>query len=231
MQVDDAGYAADTTGDGGAERSDGDASVPILFRQANTGNFPDAAVANLDFLSDIAPHSAIVVALDYIGAATAVTVEDSQGNAYALLPRQPLTSDGVTGAIAVAADAKGGQNAVQVTLNARASWAFEVYIHEYSGVALTNAIDVTSTGTGSGGVLTSLTTQETSVPHELVFGFVQTFGQAAPGEGFTARTTFNNNLTEDMEVYRTGVYQATARDLRDGGANSWSAIMTTLRGQ
>src|SRR5262249_17382183 len=140
--------------------------------------------------------------------------------------------DGIHRGIALALDVKGGTTEITVTLGPgpTGTGVFEVYAHEYAGIAATNAVDVILAGSGNAadGPRVTSGAGTTSAPHELVFGFVSGTVSVSPGASFNPRSTFDRNLTEDREVLSVGSYEATATA---GPSGEWTMLMATLRGR
>jgi hypothetical protein len=113
---------------------------------------------------------------------------------------------------------------VTVRLNGSATF-LEVYIHEYSGLDTSFPLDVTASSIGNSATLDS-GPATTNFANELIFGWGPDGGGGA-GSGFTARSTFNGNITEDKVVSTVGTYNATAS--RSGGSGPWSMQMATFR--
>jgi hypothetical protein len=201
-------------------------ALPIAFEQANGDQAQNATSATVDFFTPLKVHSAVIVALDYPSSDVDVTsVKDSLGQTYAIVI-PPYDGGGWRHSIAVALDTKGGTDKVTVLLSAQVTF-IQVYIHEYSGLALTDALDQTSAGritspsdaaARSGSVIT---TQD----RELLFGFGAA-DKIEPGDGFARRTNLFGDVTEDRVVSTVGTYEATAT-----AAGDWTMLMTTFKGR
>lgn len=101
----------------------------------------------------------------------------------------------------------------------------DIMLGEYSGVALTAALDQTafSAGLNSGNVTTTAT-------HELLFGFYISNAGGFPtaGSGYTLRNTFANNFLdadEDQTVTSIGTYAA----IFTGGGGTNNTMLATFK--
>jgi hypothetical protein len=216
-KVSDSGDAADLDGSDGEAP---DAAHGIQFVQAFAGQgLPGAATATLGFALPVKAHDTIVVAADFDSLGT-LQVTDSLGNAYqsALSP----STSAIACSIAYALDVQGGMDTVHLQLSVPPQNFFEIYIHEYSGVA---SLDGASAQNGTA-LLMESGYVTTSAPADLLFGFAVT-GTAMAGSGFTARSTFNMNLTEDELTGPPGAYEATGTMVAGGG---WTMLTAAFRG-
>ena len=160
-----------------------------------------------------------VIALSFYNtAATVGTVTDSSGNTYALAA--PLTHSGTMyQAIYYAANIKSataGGNQVTVTFSKAVQYP-DIRIVEYSGLAATGTLDVTSSATSSNTAPSSGNVTTTS-PTELLFAAGSTSGVFnAAGAGYTKRVITNpdGDIVEDRVVTTAGSYAATASQSGD----------------
>ncbi len=214
--------------DGGL--SDDSGSCSICFVQAAAGGGTKGSTVSVAFANGVGAGDAIIVAvaLGAGGGATLSQVTDSLGNTYQIVvtPATSPQSDTLAQYIAFASNVLGGTDTVTVTLSS--TTYFDVYIHEYSGVALANAFDVGAAFTGTSDATNAMasgfaTTQGNS---ELIFGFGTSHGTVTPGTGFTGRSTFDGNLTEDMIAVTPGSYQATATSSNGNWAMSFGAFLS-----
>jgi hypothetical protein len=102
-------------------------------------------------------------------------------------------------------------------------------VHEYAGIATSSAFDRASSANGATAAQDGMNSGSvtTTWPRELVFGFAET-GTAAPGTGFTARSLYGDNVTEDRVVEAIGSYHATATMV---GGSEWSMMVATFKGR
>ncbi len=204
-----------------------DAASPIQFVQVNDGDSPFASVSSVDFLSPVTAHDAIVACV-YVQGTTLSDFHDSQGNTYTT-QLGPVAMPGTSAGnlyVRVALDAAGGPDTISVT-TAGTSDTILVFVHEYANVG---GIDATASAMGSGlamgtdGVATAPTATQAS--GDLIFGFVMTGGNAQPGTDFLARSTRQQNVTEDRAVGAAGPYAATAT-MQSG--DGWAVVMAALK--
>jgi len=217
----------DTGGPIDSARDVGVDAGPIAYVQGNAVNLGGVTTGDAPFLNPVTAGSALVVAFDCDDlTSTAQSVTDTLGNTFNIV-QGPANGQSIRIWTAVALDSPGGDDTVTITLSSAPGTYFEVYLHEYSGIAASGAVDVVRTGVGvdtsPDAMRSGLGT--TTFPHELVFGFGVT-GSAIVGTGFTGRTTFDGNVTEDKIVTSVGSYEtfATANE-------SWIMAMVTLRGR
>jgi hypothetical protein len=222
---------AGDTGDGGTAQDSAPETAhvdagPITFKQVIAVNPGHVATASAKLDKDVLAHSAIILAIDADGAPTISSITDSLANTY-----QPVASphDGPTGRlwIAYALDSKAGPCTITVTLAAAANTFFEVYAHEYSGIATTNAFDVLRVADGTSGATDGVRSGTAPIgANELLFAHVLS-GTVVAGTGFTGRSNFDSNLTEDRIVAQAGTYEGIATMVAGGG---WTMQMAAFRG-
>jgi hypothetical protein len=182
------------------------ASVPVTFPAAQTaGDLNIVVVGWNDTTSNVS------------------TVQDSQGNTYALAIG-PTRGTGLSQSIYYAANIKAGSNTVTVTFN-QAAAAPDVRILEYRGVT---TLDAKVGAVGSSTAANSGTATTTNA-NELIFGadIVATLTTSA-GSGFTSRiiTTPDGDIAEDKFVTTAGSNSATAT-LNSSGP--WVMQMATFK--
>ncbi len=72
------------------------------------------------------------------------------------------------------------------------------------------------------------TTATTHFANELIFGFGASSGQVTtPGQGFSVRSTFESNMTEDKFVSAAGAYNAT--ETTQNASDAWAMFMVTFK--
>ena len=165
------------------------------------------------FASNNAAGNLIVVAIGfaYTSGVTISSVTDSRGNAYQV-GQALLNPGGAAQAIYYAENIKAGANTVTVNCTPGVKFP-SLRIHEYSGLATSNSLDVSAGASGSTTSMSSGATAATSVAAELVFGAVYSVGSVTSvGSGFTLRVqdTYTSALSEDKIVTSTGAQTATA---------------------
>jgi len=164
----------------------------------------------------------ILVAFDYNAQLTVTAVADSQGNVYSQIG-SPITSPG--GAISViyyANKIKGGPDTVAVKLSANSPF-IELYLTEYHGLNATNPIDNHRGATGTTAAVSS-GPASTTVAGDIIFGYCLGDLACTAGAGFTARSTLDGNLIEDVVVGNPSAYAATA-----SATSTWTMQMVALK--
>jgi hypothetical protein len=225
--------ASDGASDGAREGSAGEGG-PITFVQTTggSGNVDGGTSVTVPFQFAVADHHALVVCVDYFATATVAAVTDSLGNTFRTIAG-PLDGQGIRNYIALAEDVRGGADQVTVALAGPYGRVIEVYLHEYAGFAAQDAFDVGAFNSGTdpkydGGPTDGVTaTLTTTGDNELLFGFVVT-GGAHAGTGFTARSAFHANLTEDRQLGGRGTSTATATVY---AGTTWTMVAAAFRGQ
>jgi chitodextrinase len=190
-------------------------------KQINSGNNNSVA-----FSKPTTAGSLIVVYLIWDNAGSAA-VSDSLGNRFASAAAVARWGNGRYSAqIFYAANVRGGANTVTATF-ARAVKSFGlVYAHEYSGISQTAPVEVTASASGTSGSLNSGAVATTNASDLLFAGGVSANVVTAAGAGYTSRSTFQGNMTEDRIVAAAGSYAATASN--SGGA--WAMQLVVFKG-
>jgi hypothetical protein len=163
----------------------------------------------------------ILVAFDFVSGDTPSSVTDTQGNTFTAVGNQLTTPGGSGSRVYYANSIKGGADTVTVTLSSSSSW-IEMYLTEYSGVSAATPIDVQAGASGSSNTVSS-GTATTSTAGDIIYGYCVADWACTVGSGFSARSTFNNNLIEDMTPASAGAYAAKAT-----ANNGWSMQMIAL---
>ena len=133
-----------------------------------------------------------------------------------------LTSPaGARSRVYYASNIKGGPNTVTANLSASSSDLL-IYISEYSGVNVATPIDTQAGASGSVGAVSS-GNRTTTAAGDIIYGYCNGDSACTPGPGFTARSTFANNLVEDMVATIPGTYAATA-----SADQGWTMQMVAL---
>jgi hypothetical protein len=228
--VDESPVVADGGNGGGDGGTESGPPPPIEFVQAGATDAIAAPTANVSFPAAVSAHSAIVVGINYDLTSAAVTlISDTLGSTYDVV-MGPI--DGTTGRyyIAVALDVVGGPGTVTIARDGGATSYFQVYVHEYSGLARSAAFDVSAwrsgTSSATDGVRSGRAT--TTFPRELIFGFATFSSGGRAGTGYRQRSSFNANVTEDKIAANEGGYETTAT-MTSG--SQWTMLMATFRGQ
>jgi hypothetical protein len=180
---------------------------------------PGVSVATIQFPGPVTAHDTLVVAFDY-DAYPDVTVTDSLNNVFQ--PAIGPVGTGVNCWIWYALDVAGGVDTITLTAAYAPPTFFEYYIHEYAGISALDGTagrnDATASGLMESGFVTTM------AANELVFGFGVT-GTAYLGSGFTVRSQFNHNITEDRIFAAPGAIEATAYTQDNG----WTMLVATFK--
>ena len=88
----------------------------------------------------------------------------------------------------------------------------EAFVEDYRGAATSGAVDVTATGIGSSNATDGIATPSvmTTGPDETAFAYATGPGAAIDGTGWTALTTFDGDLIEQLTLPTAGSVVATA---------------------
>ncbi len=197
-------------------------SAASFVQQAASAAHGNPSSSTVTFPANTLASDVLLVAFDYTNGATPSAVTDSQGNSFTLV-RTPLTTPGgAVGSVYYAKNIKGGADTVTVTLSATSSY-LEVYLCEYSGINPTSPIDTQAGATGTAGTVSS-GNATTTTAGDIIYGFCVADWACTAGSGFTARSTLDSNLVEDMTAGNPGQYAATG-----AATNGWSMLMVALR--
>lgn len=154
-----------------------------------------------------------------------VSLADSHGNAFTSARAAVTWGSGYSAQVFYAPIVTGGSDTVTATFQTAVSSFGVLYIHEYSGISLTNPVDVTAAASGSGSAMNSGSATTTG-SNDLIFGAgVSDNNVGAAGTGFTARDMAFGNITEDRIATSPGSYSATATHF---GTN-WGMEMVAFR--
>jgi hypothetical protein len=168
----------------------------------------------------------LIVAADYTNAALP-QITDNNGNVFTLAvgPSGPIfggTVGGTYGALWYATNVRSAAETVTIQIpSGTTSDYIEAYVTEYSGII---GLDSVAAMTGTSVVIDSgpLTTSSYG---DLLFAFVAT-GTAEPAVGFTLRSSFLNNLTEDESLGAPGTADAIATMVSGG---EWIIVAGAFR--
>jgi len=155
------------------------------------------------------------------------TVTDNKGNTYARINGPTNWHTNYRSELWYAYNITGGGSAINITatLSGASSGFFQIYMSEYSGIAITNPLDQKSAAAGSGSAVSS-GSKTTLAPNELIYGVsIGASGNLTVGATFTARSTANQNIVEDKKGVTAGSYNAT---FTSAGGN-WVAEMATFK--
>ena len=171
-----------------------------------------------------------IIAIGWNNTTSTITaVTDTAGNTYqAATPTTRGT--GISQAIYYAPNIKAAPaatNTVTVTFNTATPYV-DIRATEYSGLATTNPLDLTTSATGTSTTATNATLT-TTTPNELLFAAgTTTGGFTTAGTGFTTRLITNPDadITEDQTATTPGTYTTTAPL---GGAAPWILQTATFK--
>jgi len=172
-----------------------------------------ASITTGNFSAAVTAGNLIVVRVFYNSSARTVSsVTDTKGNSYAKAVG-PTTGVGTMAGwrmeIWYAKNVVGGTGFnVTATFDASFNAEKSIAAHEYSGLDTIAPLDVTSAQAVNVANASTGTAVTTSAS-ELVFGAALFTGCGTPGSGFTGRSSFGCNVTEDKNVTATGPYAAT----------------------
>jgi hypothetical protein len=208
-------------------RSDGGSAASGIALVQATGQ----RSTSVAFARPVTAHNTIVVAVDVTpGAATPPTViTDSLQNRYSVLAGPYSVSGGLQLYLVAAFDVAGGPDTVNVM------WTgpdyVDLYIHEYAGLALVDAVDATNTAKGSSDAdPTASASVVVSAPNDLLFAFVGAdAAEVNAGSSFSLAVPLVGNLTEDKVVEQPGTYSATATVTTSG--HPWGVLLAALKGK
>ena len=154
-----------------------------------------------------------------------VKVSDTRGNTYTAATAPKTFGNNWSAQVFYAPNIIGGSNTVTATFGTAITSFGIVYLHEYSGLAQVNPVDISASAAGTSAAMSSGAATTTQA-NDLLFGAGasdSTITQA--GTGFTKRLTGFGNLTEDRVVTTAGSYAATAH--QDGSA--WVMQLVAFR--
>ena len=196
------------------------------FIQERDNQVTSGTTSAATFSSPTTAGNLIVVYLIWDNTGRA-SVSDSLGNTYASAVGPTQWSNGQYSAqIFYAMNLRNGADTVTATFGSAISLFGIVYAHEYSGVLQTAPVDVTAAAAGASGPLDSGSVTTTNDTDLLFAGGVSGQTVTSPGPGYTARSTFQGNMTEDRIVFAKGSYGATASN----SSGAWAMQMVAFKG-
>ncbi|HEU0047959.1 MAG TPA: fibronectin type III domain-containing protein, partial [Nitrososphaera sp.] len=185
-------------------------AVPTSFVQEKDRQVTSGTTNSVAFASSTTAGNliAVYVIWDNLGS---VSVTDSAGNAYfSAVGPTPWNSNRYNTQVFYAKNIRGGTD----TVTARFSMAVRsfgiVYAHEYAQLDQVSPVDAVAGAVGSGSTMNTGLVPTTN-PNDLLFGAgVSSYAVTSAGNGYTARSTAEGNITEDRVVSAPGSYSATA---------------------
>lgn len=201
----------------------------IVFVQGKA-TFGMAKTVSAELDAPIGAHHALIIAFEFDNDVPLVSVKDSLGNTFDPIVGPVALSDQRAFIYAVY-DAKAGADTVTVTVDALPT-EFPLLVHEYDGIATTNAFDVENSTQGTtkaaDGMALQLTTRADG---ELVFafGYASTptdVGTVVAGTNMTKRLTTPGTMTEDYILGVEGTTRPTATMTTGSG---WVFLAATFK--
>ena len=194
-------------------------AAPAFVQEADVRATSGTALADPLTASVASVHTILVYVI--CDAGQTVSLTDNRGDIYApVLAAQPWGSG--RKAQAFLASALGGSTTISASFSADlGGHSALIYGMEYTAAV----VDASAQATGSGSAMSSGAVSTTQANDRLVGLGVSDNAVTAAGAGYTARSTFHGNLTEDRATSVAGAYAATASQ---NGAN-WAMQIVALR--
>lgn len=194
--------------------------MAITFVQSANNTSTGVTSLNKAFTSNLGSASLVVVGFRFNDVGRTLSVNDNNGGVYLQAGTNfDLTVDGDSGAIFYALNHNSGATTVTCSVSGAAG-RITFGIHEYSGIAVTNALDKTdsSAHTNSG---TSLATGTitTTIANELIFTMVNALSEGSTN--WTASVGYN--VRENVAA--PAIFMATADKIvsaTGNQSNTWS---------
>ena len=228
------GFDARTQPDAGADASTdaADARVPLppRFVQTDSTMNPGAATIGLALSADVTAGNLLLHMIDYVPGTTIqlASITDDKSNTYQVIG--PFDGNGnIRHYLAWSIAATAGPTTVTATLTGAPSTFFDLRLHEYENVDPIAPIQATASATGTTTAVDGAQSAPvtTVAPNQLIFGAITFFGVGTGGTGFTIRSTFDGDVTEDMVAPTPGVYRA----IGTSSGSSWTATVAAIRGR
>jgi hypothetical protein len=191
------------------------------------------------FTSNNTAGNCIIVAIGIwkSGAFNTPVITDSAGNTYHRVCTSPLANaSGQSQCFIFAAyNIAAGANTVTCTVNVSAD--IDIAIHEYSGVALANALDQASAGAVNNASAASTGTVVTRFANEVLFSWAYDQGISGatytPTSGWTGREQTANSAgacgkSFDQIVSSTGSYSNSITNSHGTSSNGYHALIVSL---
>jgi hypothetical protein len=156
------------------------------------------------------------------------TVSDSKGNGYNIAQ---TTNVGTWGKLYTynVPNSLGGPGPITATvsLQSPANKTFDVFFLEYSGVASTGPVDVSSSGSASSGTAMNSGDKPITRAPSLIYGFGAGNSSCHAAPPYTDRETANGRCAVDQTVFMTGTFNVTATQ---GSSGAWALQMVAFKG-
>jgi hypothetical protein len=171
----------------------------IAFVQSRSIDCGTATSCTLGFSNANGKGNLLVVAVRLGDMNPTVSLTDSLNNPYALALKQLLNADGDEGYVFYAMNSAGGTNTIRVAVSSAIT--IRLAIHEFSGLALSNSLDVAVGSQGSSNTPVS-GSATTSNANELIFGmgFTSNSDNWTAGSGFVLRETPGNKIGTEYRI-------------------------------
>jgi hypothetical protein len=114
-----------------------------------------------------------------------------------------------------------------VSLQSPANKTFDVFFLEYSGVASTGPVDVSSSGSASSGTAMNSGDKPITTAPSLIYGFGAGNSSCSANSPYTGRETANGRCAMDQTVFMTGTFNVTATQAISG---NWALQMVAFKG-
>ncbi len=208
----------------------GSTASPIALIQTAAKDAGTTASTTLAFPSTNTAGNLIAVAVRAGGINQVFTITDTKGNVYRKAVQFNVTLDSVSLALFYAENISGGANTVQVS--STQSGTLRLGILEYSGVATTNALDVTAAAQGTSAAPTS-GNATTTANGDLLIGVFSTADplNVTPGTGFALSSAVpanpNAKLAVADRVQTAAGSAAAAASL--GATTDWGSAFAAFR--
>ncbi|MDB5182188.1 MAG: exported protein of unknown function, partial [Candidatus Saccharibacteria bacterium] len=163
-------------------------STPTFVQSITVGSTASATTTASTFTTTAG--NLIVVSLSFASSGTTFTCTDNRGDTFSNAAQ--VTNSGQTAGICYAPNVAGGSTTVTVTYGAASTFR-AIILSEYSGVATSNPVDVTSVNTGTATTATDNVTSNSATTTQtgnLIVGLVDDItGNAvvSAGTGYTPR--------------------------------------------
>jgi hypothetical protein len=193
----------------------------IQFVQASANSIANGqATVTVQLPAPVTAGDTLVVCAD-ASSSTGLSIMDTLGSQF-VVAYSSIDGSGTQSGIGYAIGVAGGAETVTFGIQSSGPLDFlEAYVQEYSGVS---AFDVATAMSGTATLMES-GYATTTAPNDLVFAFGIT-GTARAGTGFTTRSNYNDNLTEDEILVSPGSVEATATQVSGSG---WTLTMAAFK--
>ena len=208
--------------------------ILVAHRQTN-GATNNASAGNIAVpFSSPALAGNLIVAAVSMGGATSMTCSDTQGNTYTTLPVQYDSVNDQALGVCYAPNIKAGATTVTATFPTNVTYYRRLIIHEYSGLAQVNPVDITVATIASGTTAAnniSTTAGMTTSSNDLIFAAVMDdtgLTNIQAGTGFTLRASVGGSDLATEDRVQPGV-GSIAGTFTFGNAHRYLARMVAFK--